>query len=129
MSCYYNNFGLSDSLALSCKIDDLMKEEVDSIHKVIDTLHLKHKEYTDMIQAYTENNSVEQSEIKHLEGTWNYSFIYFVNWYLGLQFYILFVPEFMHRRRVNWMYFLAYNVLFWLEIIYGGSPPHGPSLF
>ncbi|KAL3519014.1 hypothetical protein ACH5RR_021603 [Cinchona calisaya] len=50
------------------KIDALMKEEVDNLHKVMDILHLKHKEYADEIQACIKNNSVDQSEIKRLVG-------------------------------------------------------------
>ena len=55
------------------KIDALMKEEVDNLHKVMDILHLKHKEYADEIQTCIENNSVDQSEIKRLNGMLNFS--------------------------------------------------------
>lgn len=57
-----------DPLVLSCKIDDLMKEEVGNMHQVIDALHSKHEEYIDTIETCVENNSAHLSEIKHLAG-------------------------------------------------------------
>lgn len=50
------------------KIDDLMKEEANRLHEVINLLHSKHKEYTDRIQTYLNNKSVDQAEIKRLTG-------------------------------------------------------------
>ncbi|XP_059665044.1 E3 ubiquitin-protein ligase BRE1-like 2 isoform X2 [Cornus florida] len=50
------------------KIDDLMKEEANHLHEVIDVLHMKHKEYTDGIQAHLHSHAVNQSEIKRLAG-------------------------------------------------------------
>ncbi|XP_012093331.1 E3 ubiquitin-protein ligase BRE1-like 2 isoform X2 [Jatropha curcas] len=46
----------------------MMKEEAKNLHKVIDVLHLKHKEYTDEIQTYVSTHSTDQSEIKRLAG-------------------------------------------------------------
>ncbi|KAM7523180.1 hypothetical protein LguiA_013082 [Lonicera macranthoides] len=57
-----------DAIIHLCKIDNLMKEEANHLHKVIDVLHLKHKEYADGIQTCIYNNSVDQSEIKRLAG-------------------------------------------------------------
>lgn len=51
-----------------CKIDDLMKEEVDHLRQVIGILHSRHKQYADMIQTCVQNNSVDQSEIRRLTG-------------------------------------------------------------
>ncbi|GJU89137.1 hypothetical protein Tco_1301560 [Tanacetum coccineum] len=42
----------SDSVIQSNKIDDLMKEEVKHLQVVIDALHVKHKEYNDIVQIY-----------------------------------------------------------------------------
>ncbi|KAL2893713.1 E3 ubiquitin-protein ligase BRE1-like 2, partial [Bienertia sinuspersici] len=50
------------------KIEDLMTEEVNSLHKVIDGLHQKHSEYADLIQKYIQNQSVDDTEIKHIAG-------------------------------------------------------------
>ena len=50
------------------KIDDMMKEEVKNLRDVIDTLHLKHKEYADGIQTYISSHSTDQYEIKCLQG-------------------------------------------------------------
>lgn len=50
------------------KIDNLMKEEANNLHEVIDMLHLKHKDYADEVQACIGNHSVDQSEIKRLAG-------------------------------------------------------------
>lgn len=65
---------LLDSVLILGKIDGLMKEEVDNLHKVMDILHLKHKQYADEIQTCNENNSVDQSEIKRLLGASDSSF-------------------------------------------------------
>ncbi|KAG9459862.1 hypothetical protein H6P81_004370 [Aristolochia fimbriata] len=58
----------SDALIQLRKISDLLKEEVENLHKVIDALHSKHKMYTDEIQTYIESSSSDQSEIKRLAG-------------------------------------------------------------
>ncbi|KAJ8635964.1 hypothetical protein MRB53_010231 [Persea americana] len=50
------------------KIDDSLREEADNLHKVIDILHMKHKEYADEMQKYFESHSRDQSEIKCLTG-------------------------------------------------------------
>lgn len=57
-----------DTIIQSYKIDDLMKEEVNNLHLVIEALHVKHKEYADMIQSYSHTHSVDQSEIKKIAG-------------------------------------------------------------
>ncbi|GLT71354.1 hypothetical protein SLA2020_433820 [Shorea laevis] len=62
------NISAEDRIILSSKIDDMMKEEATNLHEVVDALHLKHKEYTDGIQTYIRNLSVDQSEIKRIEG-------------------------------------------------------------
>ena len=53
---------------LLSKIDDMMKEEAKNLHDVVDTLHLKHKEYANGIQRYISSHSTDQSEIKCLQG-------------------------------------------------------------
>ncbi|KAK3010343.1 hypothetical protein RJ639_010945 [Escallonia herrerae] len=50
------------------KIDSLMKEEANNLQEVINTLHLKHKEYTDRIQTCIDAHLADQSEIKRLTG-------------------------------------------------------------
>ncbi|KAM4084580.1 hypothetical protein ACB094_08G143500 [Castanea mollissima] len=50
------------------KIDDIMKEEAIKLGKVIDILHLKHKEYIEKIQTYIRSHSIDESEIKRLAG-------------------------------------------------------------
>lgn len=61
-------FYFSDAIIKSYKIDELMKEEVKHLHVVIEALHVKHKEYDDMIQSYSHSHSVDQSEIKRIAG-------------------------------------------------------------
>lgn len=50
------------------EIDNMMKEEANNLHEVIDILHMKHKEYADEIQACIGSHSMDQSEIKRLAG-------------------------------------------------------------
>ncbi|KAM3324431.1 E3 ubiquitin-protein ligase BRE1-like 2 isoform X1 [Capsicum chacoense] len=57
-----------DAIILLSKIDDIMKEEANYLHRVIDVLHLKHKEYADAIEACNQSQSVDRSELKRLEG-------------------------------------------------------------
>ncbi|XP_015581901.2 E3 ubiquitin-protein ligase BRE1-like 2 isoform X1 [Ricinus communis] len=57
-----------DDIIQLSRIDDMMKEEINNIHEVIDILHAKHKQYTDEIQIYISSHSKDQSEIKHLAG-------------------------------------------------------------
>ncbi|CAN4114099.1 unnamed protein product [Withania somnifera] len=57
-----------DASILLSEIDDMMKEEADCLHRVIDVLHLKHKEYVDAIEACNQSQSVNQAELKRLEG-------------------------------------------------------------
>ncbi|KAF3685039.1 hypothetical protein FXO37_01010 [Capsicum annuum] len=56
-----------DAIILLSKIDDMMKEEANYLHRVIDVLHLKHKEYADAIEACNQSQSVDRSELKRLE--------------------------------------------------------------
>ncbi|KAK4371676.1 hypothetical protein RND71_007060 [Anisodus tanguticus] len=58
-----------DAIILLNKIDDMMKEEANYLHRVIDALHLKHKEYADEIEACNQRHSVDRSELKRLEGS------------------------------------------------------------
>lgn len=46
----------------------MMKEEAKTLREVIDTLHLKHKEYADGIQTYIISHATDQSEVKRLQG-------------------------------------------------------------
>ncbi|PWA91835.1 histone mono-ubiquitination 2 [Artemisia annua] len=64
----HDNLSAEDAVIQSHKIDDLMKEEVKHLQVVIDALHVKHKEYDDMIQSYSHSHSVDQSEIKRIAG-------------------------------------------------------------
>ncbi|WCJ32437.1 E3 ubiquitin-protein ligase BRE1-like 2 [Euphorbia peplus] len=57
-----------DSIFHLSRIDDMMKTEVKNLQEAINVLHLKHKEYTDEIQAYMSSHSVDQSEIRCLAG-------------------------------------------------------------
>ncbi|XP_009801022.1 E3 ubiquitin-protein ligase BRE1-like 2 [Nicotiana tabacum] len=57
-----------DAIILLSKIDDMMKDEANYLRQVIDVLHLKHKEYADAIEACNQSHSVDQSELKRLEG-------------------------------------------------------------
>ncbi|XVF04583.1 hypothetical protein REPUB_Repub05bG0096400 [Reevesia pubescens] len=59
---------VEDTIMQLSKIDDMMKEEAKNLREVIDTLHLKHKEYADRIQTYISSHSTDQSEIKRLQG-------------------------------------------------------------
>ncbi|KAG5628493.1 hypothetical protein H5410_000210 [Solanum commersonii] len=53
-----------DAVIILSKIDDMMKEEANYLHQVIDVLHLKHKEYADAIEACNQRQSADQSELK-----------------------------------------------------------------
>lgn len=64
---------VSDAIIQLNKIDDLMKEEVKQLQIVIEALHLKHKEYAEMIQSYIHTHSVDQSEIKRVAGFTTFS--------------------------------------------------------
>ncbi|GLT39461.1 hypothetical protein SLA2020_136500 [Shorea laevis] len=64
----HGNISAEDTIIQLSKIDDMMKEEAKNLHEVIDALHSKHKEYADGIQTYIRNHSVDQSEIKRIEG-------------------------------------------------------------
>ncbi|KAK6272782.1 hypothetical protein POUND7_009865 [Theobroma cacao] len=59
---------VEDHIMQLSKIDDIFKEEAKNLREVIDTLHLKHKEYADRIQTYISSHSTDQSEIKRLRG-------------------------------------------------------------
>lgn len=85
--CYYVIFGacirsnliilslrFSDAIIILSKIDDMMKEEANYLHRVIDVLHLKHKEYANEIEACNQRQSADQSELKRLEGICNICF-------------------------------------------------------
>lgn len=63
----YYNLEYADVMQLSM-IDNMMKEEANNLHEVIDILHLKHKEYADEVQACIGCHSMDQSEIKRLAG-------------------------------------------------------------
>ncbi|KAJ9555206.1 hypothetical protein OSB04_009820 [Centaurea solstitialis] len=64
----HENSCAEDAVIQSYKIDDLMKEEVKHLNLIIEALHVKHKEYDDMIQNYSHSHSVDQSEIKRIAG-------------------------------------------------------------
>nr|XP_043606735.1 E3 ubiquitin-protein ligase BRE1-like 2 [Erigeron canadensis] len=64
----HGNLSAEDAIIQLSKIDELMKEEVDHLRVVIEALHVKHREYDDMIQSYSHSQSVDQSEIKRIAG-------------------------------------------------------------
>nr|GMD19321.1 E3 ubiquitin-protein ligase BRE1-like 2 isoform X1 [Ipomoea batatas] len=55
-----------DAIALSSKIDDLLKDEASVLHDAIDVLLQKHKEYANVIEIYAQDPT-DQSELKRLE--------------------------------------------------------------
>ena len=57
----------------SHKIDDLMKDEIIHLQVVIYDLHVKHKEYDDMIESYSHSHSVDQFKIKRIAGIRTFS--------------------------------------------------------
>lgn len=61
-------FGFADVIILTSKIDDMAKKEADNFREVIDTLHIKHEEYTVGIQNYINECLRDQSDIKRLTG-------------------------------------------------------------
>ncbi|KAI3791297.1 hypothetical protein L2E82_05029 [Cichorium intybus] len=65
---FHENSSAEDAIIHLNKIDDLMKDEINNLKTIIEALHVKHKEYADMIQSYTHSNSVDQSEIKRVAG-------------------------------------------------------------
>lgn len=67
----------SDAIALSSKIDDLLKDEASVLHDAIDVLLQKHKEYANVIEIYAQDPT-DQSELKRLEGMWN-TFLQFIH--------------------------------------------------
>nr|DAD42139.1 TPA_asm: hypothetical protein HUJ06_000369 [Nelumbo nucifera] len=67
-STLHGNLSSEDAIIQLHKIDDLMKEEANNLRKVIDILHLKHREYADEIQNHIHSHTSDQSEIKRLAG-------------------------------------------------------------
>ncbi|KAM1331737.1 hypothetical protein FF1_044140 [Malus domestica] len=57
-----------DAIIQFSKIDDMMEREVKNLHEGIDFLHLKHKEYADVIRTYLSSHSRDQSEIRRITG-------------------------------------------------------------
>ncbi|XWS52410.1 hypothetical protein CRYUN_Cryun11dG0068200 [Craigia yunnanensis] len=64
----HGKLSVEDTIMQLSKIDEMMKDEAKNLREVINTLHLKHKEYADGIQTYISSHSTDQSEIKHLQG-------------------------------------------------------------
>ncbi|KAB2069278.1 hypothetical protein ES319_A08G086600v1 [Gossypium barbadense] len=64
----HGKLSVEDTITQLSKIDDMMKEEAKNLREVIDTLHLKHKEYADGIQTYISSHATDQSEVKRLQG-------------------------------------------------------------
>ena len=58
----------ADVIIEMSKIDDMMEEEAKNLRKVIDALHMKHKEYGVSIQNYIRCHELDQSEIKRISG-------------------------------------------------------------
>ncbi|KAL6000782.1 hypothetical protein ACLOJK_006508 [Asimina triloba] len=57
------------------KVEDSLREEAKNLHRVIDFIHSKHKEYTDEMQKYLDSQSADQSDIKRLSGL-EFKFLY-----------------------------------------------------
>ncbi|KAK9941380.1 hypothetical protein M0R45_017986 [Rubus argutus] len=57
-----------DAIIELSKIDDMIEREANNLHQVIDILHLKHKEYADIIQTRTSGDSTDHSEIRRITG-------------------------------------------------------------
>ncbi|XP_042514647.1 E3 ubiquitin-protein ligase BRE1-like 2 [Macadamia integrifolia] len=67
-SNFHGKLSAEDAIIQLRKIDEIMREEAHSLRKVIDILHLKHREYAHEIQTYVHSHSMDQSEIKRLAG-------------------------------------------------------------
>lgn len=46
----------------------MIEREANNLHQVIDILHLKHKEYADVIHTRASGDSTDQSEIRRITG-------------------------------------------------------------
>ncbi|XP_050158816.1 E3 ubiquitin-protein ligase BRE1-like 2 isoform X2 [Malus sylvestris] len=57
-----------DAIIQFSKIDDMMEREVKNLREGIDFLHLKHKEYANVIRTYLRSHSRDQSEIRRITG-------------------------------------------------------------
>ncbi|CAL2242069.1 unnamed protein product [Prunus armeniaca] len=57
-----------DAIIQLPKIDDMMEREVKNLREVIDILHVKQKEYADVIRTYLSSQSTDQSEISRITG-------------------------------------------------------------
>ncbi|XP_004294975.1 PREDICTED: E3 ubiquitin-protein ligase BRE1-like 2 [Fragaria vesca subsp. vesca] len=57
-----------DAIIELSKIDDMIEREANNLHQVIDILHLKHKEYADVIHTRASGDSTDQSEIRRITG-------------------------------------------------------------
>ncbi|XP_061373602.1 E3 ubiquitin-protein ligase BRE1-like 2 [Gastrolobium bilobum] len=64
----HGDLSSEDAIIQMSNVDDMTKEEANSLREVIDALHVKHKEYTASIQNYIGECSQDQSDIKHLGG-------------------------------------------------------------
>ncbi|XP_073221418.1 E3 ubiquitin-protein ligase BRE1-like 2 isoform X1 [Cicer arietinum] len=64
----HGDLSAEDVIILTSKIDDMAKKEADNFREVIDTLHIKHEEYTVGIQNYINECLRDQSDIKRLTG-------------------------------------------------------------
>ncbi|KAL8245547.1 hypothetical protein R6Q59_011805 [Mikania micrantha] len=62
------NLSAEDAIIQLNKIEEVMREEVNNLNVVIETLHVKRKEYADMILSYSHTHSMDQSEIKKIAG-------------------------------------------------------------
>ncbi|XP_047325610.1 E3 ubiquitin-protein ligase BRE1-like 2 [Impatiens glandulifera] len=59
---------LEDTMVHVTNLDLSVREEASFESKTIDALRLKHRFYADKIQAYIDNQPMDQSEISHLSG-------------------------------------------------------------
>ncbi|CAA0841607.1 E3 ubiquitin-protein ligase BRE1-like 2 [Striga hermonthica] len=57
-----------DAVVQMCKLDDLIKEEVSGLQELVDVIHSKHKQYADETQTCINSHSLDQLEIKRLNG-------------------------------------------------------------
>ncbi|XP_052183400.1 E3 ubiquitin-protein ligase BRE1-like 2 isoform X2 [Diospyros lotus] len=64
----HKNPSANDIKSQLSAFDNLMKEEAAFLHEAIDVLHLKHKDYANMLRTCIQGHSVDQSEINRLAG-------------------------------------------------------------
>ncbi|MCL7037749.1 hypothetical protein MKW94_014468, partial [Papaver nudicaule] len=62
------NLSEEDAIIQQRKLDDFMREEINTLSEAIGILNRKHKDYADEIQTYIISHSTDQLEIKRIAG-------------------------------------------------------------